>query len=87
MEARLRRRGTDSPAELDRRLGVARQEIAQWRNFQYLIISTSIAEDVRRMEAIIDAGTHAPKPRPNSPLEIEEIIKWEYCLPPISISG
>jgi guanylate kinase len=55
LEARLRRRGTDAPAELERRLGGARQEIAQWRNFQYLILSTSIMEDVRRMEAIIDA--------------------------------
>jgi guanylate kinase len=55
LEMRLRRRGTDAPAELERRLGDARQEIAQWRHFQYLIISTSIAEDVRRMEAIIDA--------------------------------
>jgi guanylate kinase len=55
LEARLRRRGTDAPAELEKRLGMARPEIAQWRHFQYLIISTSIAEDVRRMEAIIDA--------------------------------
>jgi guanylate kinase len=55
LEARLRRRGTDSAAELEKRMGAARHEIAQWRNFQYLIISTSIAEDVRRMEAIIDA--------------------------------
>jgi guanylate kinase len=55
LEARLRRRGTDAPAELEKRLSVARQEIDQWRNFQYLIISTSIAEDVRRMEAVIDA--------------------------------
>jgi guanylate kinase len=40
---------------LARRLSVARQEIAQWPHFQYLIISATIAEDVRRMEAIIDA--------------------------------
>jgi guanylate kinase len=55
LEFRLRRRGTDSPAQLEKRLGVARQEIAQWRHFQYLIISTTIAEDVRRLEAIIEA--------------------------------
>jgi guanylate kinase len=55
LEARLRHRGTDSPAQLERRLGVARQEIAQWTKFQYLILSTTIAEDLRRMEAIIDA--------------------------------
>jgi guanylate kinase len=55
LEARLKRRGADSPAELARRLSVARQEIAQWPHFQYLIISTTIEGDVRRMEAIIDA--------------------------------
>ncbi len=55
LEERLKKRGTDSPENLRRRLGVARQEIAQWQNFQYLIISASIAEDVRRMETIIEA--------------------------------
>jgi guanylate kinase len=55
LETRLRRRGTDGPAQLEKRLGVARHEIAQWPNFQYLILSTTIAEDLRRMEAIIEA--------------------------------
>ena len=55
LEARLRRRGADSPAQLEKRLSVARQEIAQWPHFQYLILSTTIAEDLRRMEAIIEA--------------------------------
>ena len=43
VEERLRKRGTDSPAVIQKRLGVARQEIAQWKNFDYLLISTSIA--------------------------------------------
>ena len=55
LEARLKRRAADSPDELARRLSVARQEIEQWPHFQYLIISTSIDEDVRQMEAIIEA--------------------------------
>jgi guanylate kinase len=55
LEARLRRRGTDSAEELENRLGAARHEIVQWHHFHYLIISTSIAEDVRRMEAVIEA--------------------------------
>lgn len=55
LEFRLRRRATDSPTELERRLLAARQEILQWRNFQYLMISTTIEEDVRRMEAILEA--------------------------------
>ena len=55
LEERLKRRGQDSPAVIQKRLSVARQEIAQWKNFDYLIISGSIGDDVRRMETIIDA--------------------------------
>jgi guanylate kinase len=55
LEARLRKRATDTEAELRKRLGVARAEIAQWRNFQYLIVSTTFAEDLRRMECILQA--------------------------------
>jgi guanylate kinase len=55
LESRLRRRGTDSPAQLEKRLSGACHEIAQWRQFEYLIISTTIAEDLRRMEAVIEA--------------------------------
>lgn len=55
LEHRLRKRGQDAPAVIQKRLGVARQELAQARNFDYLIISDSIQEDLRRMEAILDA--------------------------------
>jgi transcriptional regulator with XRE-family HTH domain len=55
LETRLQQRGADSPEELARRLGVARQEIAQWRHFHYLTVSATVAEDVRHLEAIIDA--------------------------------
>jgi guanylate kinase len=55
LEERLRRRGTDSAAAIQKRLGVARQEIAQWKHFDYLLISGSIAEDLRRMLAIVEA--------------------------------
>jgi guanylate kinase len=55
VEARLRKRGTDSPEVIQKRLGVARQEIAHWRHFDYLLLSASIDEDLRRMMAIIEA--------------------------------
>jgi guanylate kinase len=55
LEARLKKRGQDSPAVIQKRLSVARQEVAQWRHFDYLIISTTIEEDLRRMLAIVDA--------------------------------
>ena len=60
LEERLRKRGTDSAAVIQKRLGVARQEIAQWKNFDYLLISSTISEDLRRMQAIIEAEKMRP---------------------------
>ena len=55
LERRLQKRNQNTPADAAKRLGEARREIARWGEFEYLIISTSIAEDVRRMLAIVDA--------------------------------
>lgn len=52
---RLQRRGTDAPEVVQKRLAVAREEIARWKDFDYLIFSTSIEEDLRRMQAIVAA--------------------------------
>src|SRR2546425_6618430 len=60
LEERLRKRGSDSQAAIQKRLGVARQEIAQWKNFDYLLISSSISEDLRRMQAIVEAEKMRP---------------------------
>ena len=51
---RLKQRNADSDAVIQKRLGVAQQEISQWENFNYLIISTSKDEDLRRMLAIVE---------------------------------
>lgn len=55
LEQRLQKRGVDSPEAIQKRLGMARQEINHWRSFDYLLISTTVEEDFRRMQAIIDA--------------------------------
>jgi guanylate kinase len=60
LEQRLRKRGKDSPAAIQKRLGEARQEIAQWKNFDYLIISGSIAEDLGHMISIYEAEKMRP---------------------------
>ena len=54
LEERLTKRNTDAPEEIQKRLSLARHEIAQWRNFDYLLISSTMAEDLRRMLAIIE---------------------------------
>jgi guanylate kinase len=66
LEERLRKRGKDAPEVIQKRLAGARHELTQWRNFEYVIITASIEEDLRRMLAILDAEsmrqhrTHLP---------------------------
>jgi guanylate kinase len=55
LEERLKKRAADAPEEIQKRLGVARKEIAQWNQFDYLLISSTIPEDLRRMLAIVGA--------------------------------
>lgn len=52
---RLKQRNTDAPEEIQKRLALARQEIAQWTHFDYLLVSSTIPEDLRRMLVIVEA--------------------------------
>ena len=60
LEKRLRKRGKDSPAVIQKRLAVAKQEVGQWKNFDYLITSGSISDDLRHMIAIYEAEKLRP---------------------------
>ena len=55
LEERLKKRAADSAAVIQKRLAVARQEIAQWKNFDYLLTSTTKQEDLRWTLAIVEA--------------------------------
>jgi len=55
LEARLKKRGMDAAAVIEKRLTVAKQEIAQWKNFDYLLLSTTKQEDLRRTLAIVES--------------------------------
>ncbi len=55
LEERLKKRASDSASEIKKRLAVARQEIAQWRHFDYLLISESVEKDLHRALAIVEA--------------------------------
>jgi guanylate kinase len=55
LEERLRRRAQDAEAVIQRRIATARTEIQHWRQFDYLVISTTIPEDLRQVQAIYTA--------------------------------
>lgn len=55
LETRLKNRNADDPAVIKKRLAAAKQEVAQWKNFDYLVISTTKAEDLRRTLAIVES--------------------------------
>lgn len=55
MESRLRGRAADSEEVIQRRLAEARVEASRWREFDYLVLSGSREEDLRRMRVIFEA--------------------------------
>lgn len=55
MESRLRGRAADSEEVIQRRLAEARVEASRWREFDYLVLSGSREEDLRRMQVIFEA--------------------------------
>lgn len=55
LEERLKKRDSDSAANIQKRLSVARHEIGQWKNFDYLIISSTVEEDLAKLNGIITA--------------------------------
>jgi len=55
LEERLKKRDSDSPANIQKRLSVARHEIGHWKNFDYLVVSGKVEEDLAKVTGIITA--------------------------------
>ena len=55
LRQRLVTRGTDSPADLDRRLGGAPAEVEQHKDFQYVILNDDINRASQQLAAVIYA--------------------------------
>jgi guanylate kinase len=55
LEARLRKRAQDAPEEIQRRLAVARNELAQWRAFDYVVVSDTVPQSTQRLQSIVEA--------------------------------
>lgn len=54
LEKRLRNRGTESAAEIQRRLEVARKEIQEAGKYHHVFTSESIEDDIARLQFIIE---------------------------------
>jgi guanylate kinase len=55
LRQRLRKRGTDSDDVVERRLGNAPGELAQYVDYQYLVMNDDLERAVARLVAIVDA--------------------------------
>jgi guanylate kinase len=53
LEQRLRERRSNMDADIERRLIRAREEIALWRQYDYLIVNRDVKEALDQLEAII----------------------------------
>ena len=53
LERRLRGRNEDSDGVVARRLGVARDEMGQWRRFRYVLVSGTMDEDLEAMQRVL----------------------------------
>lgn len=52
---RLIKRGTESPAQIEVRLGNAASEMENWREYRYTLISGSMEEDLMKFRSIMRA--------------------------------
>ena len=55
LRRRLVKRGSETPEQIERRLGNAAREMARWRDYRYTIISGSVEEDLAKFRAIMKA--------------------------------
>lgn len=62
---RLKNRGTETPEELEKRLGRARQEMEYWPRYDYVVLNHGdrLAEAVETIKSIITAERHRVNPR------------------------
>lgn len=74
LEKRLRRRGTDSEEDVQKRLAVARGEILQAADYDYMIVNNALEDCVSDLEAVL-RGEKCRAARAEN--LIEEVLKNE----------
>ena len=67
LERRLRSRGTDSPAEVARRMAAARDEISHWSEFAHVVINDDFERAVADVRSVLHAARLATRRQPGLP--------------------
>ncbi len=55
LRRRLSKRGTETPAQIERRLDNAAREMERWPDYRYFILSASVEEDLQKFRSIMRA--------------------------------
>ncbi len=58
LRRRLKKRGTESDEQIERRLKTAAREMESWKKYRYTIISKSIEEDLQKFRNIMSAESY-----------------------------
>jgi guanylate kinase len=61
LEARLRKRATDSPEAIARRLAESVSEMSHWREFDFVVVNRDFDEALAALEAIFDGRGQASR--------------------------
>jgi guanylate kinase len=64
LETRLRARGGDAEAEIQRRMRVARDEINHWPEFDHVVVNDDLEAATAKVRAILHAARSATRRQP-----------------------
>jgi guanylate kinase len=56
LEARLRARAGDDPAEIARRMQLAHDEISHWREFDHVVVNDKLPSAIEAVQAVLHAA-------------------------------
>jgi guanylate kinase len=71
LSRRLRGRRSDPPEEIERRLQTAREEIAHWPEYDYLVVNDHVENATQALRAIVRAARFR---RPSQAARVEKIM-------------
>ena len=75
LEARLRKRGSDSDEAIARRLGESMLEMSHWRDFDYVIVNRDFGRALAELEAVFDGrGEASSRDRPELEALTRELL-------------